>query len=241
MAKDYFIAIKTILKIKSNFPFKPSSICIYDKLSDINESISNCLIWETSEILTKIYTFVNESIETCQEEIQQMKIAYSWVYKISSLIDATNNTEFKATKTLKDYIESIPMQKNEYLENFRAYVVKITTSWLPNMFTFLSFSFLPKTNNDLEHFNGYIKRVYRKITGRKKIQLFLANYGEFVAFLLSMPEKDNLRSVFAVIPYSQFIDTRNKLLPKTIRSNIFAIKRNLQDFVFQLEMKWSSL
>lgn len=218
---------------------KPGSIRIYDKLLAVKKSIENCFVFEGHAILRKIYTFVSRVIHNHKKEIQQLKIPYSWIYKIASLIDVSNTDEVKAKSVLKNYVNSIPIQESGNLEHLRKHIKKLTISWLPNMFTYLSFPSLPKTNNGLEHFNCYVKRVYRKITGRKNAQLFLVNYGETVAFLLSMDKETDLHSIFSLIPYNYFVYVRNEITAKTKRSKIFSIQRSLQDFLFQLEINWS--
>jgi hypothetical protein len=145
--------------------------------------------------------------------------------------------ELEAKKKVENYLNSIPIQKNSHLEHLRSYIQRITLFWLPGIFTYLSFFLLPRTNNKLEQFNCCIKRVYRKITGRKNAQLFLVNYGESVSFLLSMETKENLQSIFSLIPYDDFIYARNQLRNKSMRSKVFLIQRDLQEFLFQLEAR----
>jgi len=162
-----------------------------------------------------------------------------WIHRIATRLNASSGEELEAQQNLVRLIDSFEYQNDTTLSTWLDHVKKVTNNWSPWLFKYLSQPLLPKTNNDLEVFNGKIKKTHRKITGRKRSQNFVARFGEPVAVLLSMTKDANWQLKFSLIPYRQFRTERERLSQNELRSKVYKIRRNLSDYLFDLELRWS--
>ncbi len=239
--QDYFLAIRTILKTKSIYPLKPAGVIIYEKLSTIKESLDTCCSWIDNPLLAKVRSLLSVGLAMAKKEALELKIAYLWIHKIASLLDAKKMDESQAKIRLIAYIGSIQAGNNPNLVSWAQYVKRITHKWVDGLFVYLVQPLLPTTNNDLEQFNLAVKKVHRKITGHKNTQRFLSRSADTVALFLSILESNDIYSLVANISHSEFVAAREGITQKILRQKLHSIKHCLDNFIFDLEVKWSLL
>ncbi|WP_372369633.1 hypothetical protein [Candidatus Uabimicrobium sp. HlEnr_7] len=151
----------------------------------------------------------------------------------ASIINKNYPSENSAKKSLCSYVSSLH-SSSDIVVYWIVYLKRILLGWLPKLFQFVSYPFLPKTNNDLEHFNLKIKKLFRKISGRKNSHLFLLSSGVPLTYFLSA------NSYFFDFCYSfshqEMISERNHLFQISKKSAIYSIKNQLEEFLFNLEI-----
>ena len=237
---DYCLAIETLLKRKSVYPLKPGGLRLYQDLLEIMESMMNCYQHTCNRFLEGLLSLLSGVLNEFKEYAAYLEISYSWIYKIAKKLDVLKGNEEEAKQELKDLLNSFNPQNDPTLILWLAHIKTVTNNWLPWLFKYLAQPLLPKTNNELETFNGKIKKIYRKITGRKQTQNFVSRFGVAVSILLSVPEKLNWLIKFSMVPYEQFRVEREKLAQKEQRGKVYRIRRDLSEFLFELEVRWSS-
>lgn len=62
-----------------------------------------------------------------------------------------------------------------------------------------------------------------------------------VSFLLGISTELDLLLKFSVIPYNEFRQERENLFDRQLSSKVYRIRNNLDDYLFDLEYKWSIL
>jgi len=232
LVKNYFLTVQTILRTKSQYPFKPASIKIYRELEKVFHSLDLVLQVFDSDYLKQFHSFLKQ-IQAYESEIISFETIFSFINKIGSIGNKSHSTELTAQKALYDYIHSLS-SSDFFVTQWIQHAQKILPRWLFNLFRYISYPFFQKTNNDLEHYNLKIKRVYRKITGRKKCHLFLLSSGSPIAFLLSS-DFDFTPHSFASFSHSSILKNRNSLFQTQKKSFIHSVKRSLDDVLFFLE------
>lgn len=239
--QDYFLAIRTILKTKSIYPLKPAGVIIYEKLFAIKVSLDTCYWWIENPLLTRVWSLLSIGLAMAKKEALELKTAYKWIHKITSILDAKGIDESQAKTRLIAYINSIQAGNNPNLISWAQYINRITRNWVDGLFVYLTQPLLPTTNNALEQFNLAVKKVYRKITGHKNTQRFLSRSADTVALFLSILENNDIYSLIADVSYEQFLAFREGLTQKTLRRKLYSIRHYLDHFLFNLETKWSLL
>jgi hypothetical protein len=236
---DYCLAIKTVLKMKSVYPLKPGGLRLYQKLKEIRQSLMNCRVYVGNFLLEKLLELLTNVINEFEGYVKHLEISYQWIHRIATRLNASSGEEVEAQQSLVRLIDSFGPQNETTLSAWLSHMKRVTGDWLPWLFKYLSQPLLPKTNNDLEAFNGKVKKTHRKITGRKHSQNFVARFGEPVAVLLSMPKDANWQLKFSLVPYRQFRTERERLAQNALRSKLHKIRRDLSDYLFDLELRWS--
>ena len=91
-----------------------------------------------------------------------------------------------------------------YFPDLEKIKVRLEKYW-DHLFCTYDIPFLPRVNNGAENFNLFLKRISRKMTGRKDNWLFIENYGPLLSFLpnfISTSEDDSsspLEKIHAVL------------------------------------------
>lgn len=199
----------------------------------------NCRVYACNFLLEKLVTLLTNVINEFEGYVKYLEISYLWIHRIASRLNAASGQETEAQQSLVRLIDSFAPQNDTTLATWLGHVKTVTSSWLPGLFKYLSQPLLPKTNNGLEVFNGKVKKTHRKITGRKRSQNFVARFGEPVAILLGMPKNMDWQLKFSSVPYCRFRAERERLTQNDLRSKIYKIRRDLSDYLFDLELKWS--
>ncbi|WP_372366023.1 hypothetical protein [Candidatus Uabimicrobium sp. HlEnr_7] len=203
-------------------------------MEKISQSLHNTLQVHSSENLTFFWKSLSQLI-VFNEEVESLETIFSIIRKIASLLNRKYFNEQNAQKTLSDYVFSLT-DKRELVVTWISYVKRNIHRWLPKLFTYVSHSFLPNTNNDLESFNLKLKKLYRKTTGRKNSHLFLLSAGVPLAFALSFDHATLPSSSFYVSSYSELTKLKHSLFQRQKKSIVHSIKTDLDEFLFRLEV-----
>lgn len=236
---NYCLAIKTMLKRKSVYPLKPGGLRLYQGLRDLQQSLVNCRDYAGNFLLEKLLALLTNVTNELEAYAQHLQISYHWVHRIATRLNILAGHEIEAQQSLVSLIDSFGPQNDTTLASWLGHVKNVTSGWLPWLFKYLEQPLLPKTNNGLEVFNSKVKKTHRKITGRKHSQNFVARFGEPVAIALGMPKDVNWQLKFSLVPNRLFRAERARLAQTDLRHKVYKIRRNLSDYLFDLELGWS--
>ena len=227
------MAISTVLKLKGRYPLRPVGVTIFRKLEKISKSLENTLMFVKSDELF----FLNKTlkrISVLSYEASCIEAIFGIIGKIASLISKNYISEIEARKTLEKYVLSLVDSRDVVNEWIYRLQNKISR-WSPKIFRYISFPFLPTTNNDLEAFNLKIKKLYRHTTGRKNSHRFLFSCGVPAAYALSSSTLDVSVASCAEFSHRKISQQKELLFDLKKKSLEYKIKTNLSDFLFELE------
>ena len=240
VTEDYAIAVQTVLKRKSFYPMKPGGLKIYLELLEIKKSLENFDSYESNDFVKELLLLVSNALLDGEEYFYNISIAYRWIYAITKSLNVAKKSEQEAKNSLLSLIDNFNPGNFGVLWSWKKHIKKTTLNWLNGLYQYLLLLSIPRTNNDLEVFNGVLKKAHRKITGRKKSQEFVARYGECASIALSLPCGLNLEELFSMVSYEEFRNEFVKLTANSLRKKKYKIKHNLNDFLYELEIKWSN-
>lgn len=175
-----------------------------------------------------------KNISALSNEAYCIETIFAIIARIASLMSSKYSSEEEAQRALRSYVSSLSYDEKD-IDVWVKRLQKNLNRWLPKIFRCISFPFLPTTNNDLETFNLKIKKLYRKITGRKNSHLFLFSSGVATSYVLS---SDFNISVSDCCHFEhQDITLQKELLFDLKRKALaYRVKTNLDDFLFDLEV-----
>lgn len=99
-----------------------------------------------------------------------LQTAYEWVHQITDLLANPHQLSgAEVRQELEDLLSTMQNQRDKVavLGNVVEHFAKVTANYAPGLFYTYDIPNLPRTNNDLEHCFGSVRRHERRATGRK--------------------------------------------------------------------------
>lgn len=243
VAKDYCLALRTVMNDDGKYPLEPPGIQLYERLEKIEKSLSACQRARPSKLLGRLITLlaVVDRWRTTYERVQQV---YGWIRGVAHLLNQIDrepaSQEAGAQERLREQVSQIQAQAPADLQLMAAHVVKLTTAFVPRLFAYLRDRRIPRTDNDLEMFIGAIKKSGRRRRGKKNLQQYILREGAAVAFLLGAGESIDWMASLPKVPYEDFRAARARLRRKDERSKEWRIRRDLPAFLSAQEGVWGT-
>ena len=236
MTRGYCLALREVLRDDGKYPLEPAGITLYDKLLQIDASLSRAIAQRASVKLQRLRTIL-QVISSMTKDYARLVIAWSWVHRLAQILNqAEARTEAEAR--LVSYATGFPQDNDLWLNEVAAHLGKLTRAFSPKLFAFLEQPLLPKTNNDLEVFIGQLKKDRRRVTGRKDTGAFILREGRAVALLSSLPSQPNWQATFAAVEIAHFQRSLAALRCAEERSRAWQVRRDLQVYLTHLEQEW---
>jgi hypothetical protein len=243
IVRDYGLAIRQVLRQDGHYPLDPPGVSLFQNLQTILASLRRSLQQHPSELLERLANRLS-FLPTFASRFEQLQIAVKQVRHIAELLELPLS-EQRAQKRLLNYVKQQlkRYQTTEFpdLKAWLQHFAKLTTAFLPKLFTFRRQPLLPRTNNALEIFIGQLKKTRRKATGRKNVQSFILREGAWVAELLSLPAPLDWNSAFAQVDYNAFQQTLRTLRATEERRKNWQIRHHLQTYLLNLEHQWAAI
>lgn len=236
VVSGYCVAIREAMRDDGKYPLEPAGITLYDKLNRIRTSIESALAKRVSPKLQRLSTILSV-LNNQTKEYARLVVAWSWIHCLAHLLDE-GSTRVEAEEKLQEYAASLPRKSDKSLTEIAAHIEKLTRAFGPKLFAFHEQPLLPKTNNDLEVFIGQLKKDRRRVTGRKDTCAFILREGRAVALLQSLPTQRNWVEAFASVKIEHFQKSLDELRRADERSQAWQARRNLKEYLAQLEQAW---
>lgn len=100
----------------------------------------------------------------------EIRTAYDWVHQAAHILGNSDNHDAAAIRQeYQGLLDEITRRRDEVPSLSAAidYFLKVTASYLPNLFHSYEVPDLPRTNNDLEQYFGTARYLERRASGRK--------------------------------------------------------------------------
>ena len=100
----------------------------------------------------------------------EIRTAYGWVHRAAHILGNSGKDDVAAIRqAYQDLLTEVGGRRAEVptLSGAIDYFLKVTASYLPNLFYCYDVPDLPRTNNDLEQYFGTARYLERRASGRK--------------------------------------------------------------------------
>jgi hypothetical protein len=117
-----------------------------------------------------LQTLLKRALVTTQELWPALQTAYEWVHQVTDILANPHHLSgAKVRQELEDVLSTMQNQREKVavLGNVVEHFAKVTANYAPGLFYTYDIPNLPRTNNDLEHCFGSVRRHERRATGRK--------------------------------------------------------------------------
>ena len=237
--KDFAVAIRTTLLENSVYPFDCGGIKVYDHLIDIESALESCQKVRNHPLLTHMKDMVS-GYRPYTREYEKVIMLLTITRRIAELIDPDkfqgDNVD-KRKQRLTGYMGYVANLKSDYpgLSDHLEQIIKVTSSFLPGLFTYLQCPLLPVTNNDLEIFHRKMKTDHRRRTGRKSSHDYIIRYGRFAAYQMGRDCTDKLKT----LAYSKLKALKGQLMAIRSRySKMYQVRHKPSEFFRGLIDRW---
>lgn len=187
------------LRKSTSHSYKLPGVLFVIQLQEEINAISIMREKEDHGVLQALETLLTESIDECitlSEDILQAEV---WIKDLTDILlgkadkKRNRNTELykqkmtgrKIKNNFSNYIFSLAKKQNKYSPFLQEVIQHFRTTynnWKKYLFICYDYCFLPNTNLELELSHSRMKRVHRRMTGKKHSQRFLLLHGEQMAF-----------------------------------------------------------
>lgn len=241
IAKDYCLALRTVMNDDGKYPLEPPGIQLYERLEKIRGSVSTCQRTRPSPLLGRLVTLL-AVVDRCRATYGQVKQVYGWIRGIAHLLNEIDRdpscAEPAAQERLREQVIQIHAQASVQLKEMAAHFLKLTTAFVPRLFAYLRDRRIPRTDNELEMFIGAVKKSGRRRRGRKNLQQYVLREGAAVAILLGAGDSIDWMDRLPKVPYEDFRVARARMRRKDERSKEWRIRRDLPAFLREREAAW---
>lgn len=172
---NYTATIRAVLQLKGQAPFQLSGLEIYETLARIDASVTRCLRDHAHSLLEKIQTLTRRRHKR-DEAYRDIHRRQELVLGLASILDVPRTSQgwytqagVEVAQEVEQFLDGLSALKTECPDDapFIDHIIRRTQDWAPGLFFCYENPAIPRTNNDLEQYNGTLKRHQRRVTGRK--------------------------------------------------------------------------
>jgi hypothetical protein len=187
---NYTAAIRAVLQLKGQAPFQLSGLEIYETLARIDASVTRCLQDHTCPLLEKIQTLTRRR-HKWDEIYRDIHRRQELVLGLASILDVPLTSKgwytqagVEVAQEVEQFLDGLSALKTVCPDDasFIEHIIRRTQDWAPGLFFCYEIPAIPRTNNDLEQYNGTLKRHQRRVTGRKETADYITRHGPYVVF-----------------------------------------------------------
>jgi hypothetical protein len=121
--------------------------------------------------LSRLHTLLTRGLEATAALWPDIQTAYAWVQRAAHLLaNDAGQSAVDVRQTYTNLLAEMHAQRDAAgaLAPAVEHFLKVTASYWPGLFHCYAVPALPRTNNDLEHYFGAVRRQERRATGRKR-------------------------------------------------------------------------
>ena len=206
LVEAYAARIRGALSRTGRKPFRLAGLRLYNDLSLIHASLNNSLLNLPDEPrLTCFAEAIADTLSDFKEEYDTLSEAYSWVLKISDILDKPlpqpdSDDPDKPLSTaveteLDQFLTELDKRNNlnEFLVSFRKKLRNLTDRYKPGLFHCYDIPGLPRTNNDTEALFGRVRRQTKRTSGAYHAKQRLREQAAWLLFALADDEEQQLQ------------------------------------------------
>ena len=208
LVENYAARIRGALSRTGRKPFRLAGLSLYNDLLLIHASLKNSLLNLPDEPrLTCFAEAIGDTLRDFKKEYNTLSEAYSWVLKISDILDkelpqpklTSDETDTPLSAIVEAELDEFLAQLeqrddlNEFLVSFRKKLRNLTKRYKPGLFHCYDIPGLPRTNNDTESLFGRVRRQTKRTSGAYHSKQRLREQGAWLLFALCDDEEQQLQ------------------------------------------------
>jgi len=243
----YTASIRAVLQLKGQAPYRLTGLEAYETLTQIDASITRCLQNHAHPLLKKIQSLTQRRHEW-DKVYQRIHRRQEWVLGLSDILDVSRTAQgwytqagIEVAQEVEQFLDGLTALKDEYPDDasFIDHILRRTDEWAPGLFSCYEEPAIPRTNNDLEQYNGTLKHQQRRITGRKTTADYITRHGPYVIFFDPGETNEQILARFRQVSATEFREERNRFIAaQSCLRRIRSFRRDADRFLLRAEVLW---
>ena len=244
---NYTAAIRAVLQLKGQSPFRLAGLEVYETLTRIDASVTHCLQNHAHPLLEEIQTLTRRR-HKWDETYQSIHRRQELVLGLASILDVPRTSQgwytqagVEVAQEMEQFLDSMATLKVECPDDapFVDYIIRRTQDWAPGLFFCYENPAIPRTDNDLEQYNGTLKRQRRRITGRKETADYITRHGPYVVFFDPDESAEQVLARFRQVSAAEFQAERARFAAaQACQRRIRSFRRDPDGFLQRAETLW---
>jgi hypothetical protein len=244
---NYTAAIRAVLQLKGQAPFRLAGLEAYETLAGIDASVTHCLQNHTDPVLEAIQTLTQRRHQWDQT-YQRLRRRQELVLGLAGILDVPRTSQgwythpgVEVAQEVEQFLDGLATLKLECPADasFIDHVIRRTEDWAPGLFFCYDEPAIPRTNNGLEQYNGTLKRHRRRITGRKATADYLTRHGPYVVFFDPDESAEQVLARFRQVSATQFRQERACFnAADACQRRIRSFRRDADGFLQRAQTLW---
>jgi hypothetical protein len=245
----YTASIRAVLQLKGQAPYRLAGLEAYETLAQIDASITRCLQNHVHPLLEKIQ-ILTQRRHQWDETYQRIHRRQAWVLGLSDILDVSRTSQgwytqagVEVAQEVELFLDGLTALKDEYPDDasFIDHILRRTEAWAPGLFSCYEQPSIPRTNNALEQYNGTLKHLQRRITGRKATADFVTRHGPYVVFFDPHESDEQVLARFRQVSDTEFREERERFIAaQACQRRIRSFRRDADRFLQRAESLWCS-
>lgn len=246
---NYTAAIRAVLQLEGQAPFRLAGLEAYETLARIDASVTRCLQKHTHPLLEKIQALTRRRLEW-DETYQRIHRRQEWVLGLADILEVPRTSQgwytqagIEVAQDLEQFLDGLAALKRECPQAalFIDHIIRRTEDWAPGLFFCYEEPAIPPTNNDLEQYNGTLKRQRRRVTGRKATADYITRHGPYVVFFDPDESDEQVLARFRQVSAAEFREERERFTAaQACQRRIRRFRRDPEGFLQRTETLWDS-
>jgi len=244
---NYTATIRAVLQLKGQAPFQLSGLAVYETLARIDASVTRCLQDHAHPLLEKIQTLTRRR-HKWDEAYRDIHRRQEFVLGLASIFDVPLTCQgwytqagVEVAQEVEQFLDGLSALKTVCPDDapFIDHIIRRTQDWAPGLFFCYENPAIPRTNNDLEQYNGTLKRHQRRVTGRKETADYITRHGPYVVFFDPHESAGQVLARFRQVSAQEFRQERELfIVAQTCQRRIRSFRRDSDGFLHRTESLW---
>jgi hypothetical protein len=244
---NYTATIRAVLQLKGQAPFQLSGLEVYETLAQIDASLTRCLQDHTHPLLEKVQTLTRRR-HKWDESYQDIQRRQELVLELASILAVPLTSKgwytqagVEVAQEVELFLDGLSALKTVCPDDaaFIEHIIHRTQDWAPGLFFCYENPAIPRTNNDLEQYNGTLKHHQRRVTGRKETADYITRHGPYVVFFDAHESAEQVLTRFRQVSAKEFRQERQRfMVAQACQQRIRSFRRNPDAFLHRAESLW---
>lgn len=243
----YAAAIRSVLQTKGQAPFKLPGLEIYETLTQIDESVNNCLQDHGHPLLEQIQVLAQRR-HKWDAEYQRLHRQQDWVLGLAGILDVPRTEQgwwthagVEVAQDVQHYLDYLTDLKPYFPEDTAIidHIIQRTQAWAPGLFHCYEEPAIPRTDNGLEQYIGILKRQRRRTTGHKTVADYITRHGPYAIFYDPGQTAEDTLDHFRQVSTKEFREERERFrAAQACQRRIRSFRRDPDGYLHRLEFLW---
>ncbi len=219
VVRDIALDLQRTLTRKGRAPFVMSGLPMFDDLSAIQQTLTDCLEIREDSHLRGWHDVLDETLPNYQQPFEEVSQALEWVDGIHAVLDAPLPTDEEpglsgdeVSLQLAHYLGELAdlSELSPWQAEIRQELFNRSESYWSGLFPCYDMIGLPATNADHESLYGQTKRQLRRQRGVSELREPLLRHGAWAVIQLDVDTLEELRERLEQVSWEQYGAERNR-------------------------------